>query len=264
MAKIIAFANQKGGVAKTTTTFNIAAAIAMKDYRVLMVDMDSQASLTISAGLEPLELERTICDILDTEPAPTADCILSLEHIDNLFIIPSSIDLAVIELKILLRPLPPGERNRLYAGSTVLVKAMAQVETDFDFIFIDCPPQLSILTLNAFAVADEVIAPVKTDYLAKRGLEHLIDTVSDIRQNVNSRVFVRGIIATQYEKAIKSDRELLELLEQQNDVLGVIKKAAAVKKGVAGGYPAVLLPDRRNQDVIKEYTRIADTIINER
>jgi len=264
MAKVIAFANQKGGVAKTTTTFNIAATVATRGQKVLMVDMDSQASLTISAGLEPLELSRTIFDILDNDPVPTKECIVELEHIENLSILPSSIDLAVMELKILLRPLPQGERNRLHAGSTVLVKALSQIEPDYDFIFIDCPPQLSILTLNALAATDEVIAPVKTDYLAKRGLEHLMDTVEDIRRNVNERVFVRGIIATLYEKSTKSDREILELLERQNNVLGVIKKAAAAKKGVVGGYPVVLLPNHKNQPVAVEYTRIADTIIKEK
>lgn len=250
MAKIIAIANQKGGVTKTTTTFNVAAALATMNKKVLMVDMDSQASLTISAGLEPLELKYTVCDILEKNAKKTKDCITNLTHIENLFIIPSIIDLAVLEINLLSRP----------ARERILARALSQVENDFDYIIIDCPPQLSILTVNALAAADEVIIPVKTDYLAYRGLTQLNDTIRDVKEYVNEKIKVAGVIATLHEKIVTEDREILEKLQSEYNVIAIIKKAAVAKKGIYDGIPVVL--QFKNSDVAIEYYNVANMIIS--
>ncbi|MEG0297543.1 MAG: AAA family ATPase [Clostridium sp.] len=249
MAKIIAVANQKGGVTKTTSTFNISAALAMKGKRVLMVDMDSQASLTISAGLEPLEVKYTVCDILEKASKPIEECIIKIEHIENLSIIPSIIDLAVLETELLSRP----------AREKILARALNQVDKDFDYIIIDCPPQLSILTMNGLAAADEVIIPVKTDYLAYRGLTQLKDTIEDIRLYVNEKIKVVGVIAALYEMQIVEDKEILAKLESEYNVIGVIKRAAVAKKGIYDGLPVVMQYSKSN--IAKEYLNIADMII---
>lgn len=249
MTRIIAIANQKGGVTKTTTTFNISAALAAAGKRVLMVDMDSQASLTISAGLEPLEMEHTICDVLDKAPIQTKDSIVQLGHISNLSIIPSIIDLAVLETELLARP----------AREKILARALAQVEKDYDFILIDCPPQLSILTMNGLCAAEEVIIPVKTDYLAYRGLTQLNDTINDMKEYVNPKISVVGIIAALYEMNITEDKEILEKLIKEYNVIGVIKKAAAAKKGIYDGVPVVL--QNPNSPVAVEYMKIGTMVL---
>lgn len=247
---IIAIANQKGGVTKTTSTYNISAALAQMGKKVLMIDIDSQASLTISAGLEPLDLEYTVCDILKKEPRKTKDCIIKLDHVDNLYIIGSIIDLAVLEIELLSRA----------AREKILYRALEQVEKDFDYVIIDCPPQLSILTMNGLSAADEVIIPVKTDYLAYRGLTQLNDTISEIKKYVNDKIKVAGVLATLYEMNIKEDREILDELKSNYNVIGVIKKAAAAKKGIYDGIPVVLQYEKT--DIAKEYFQIAQMIIN--
>lgn len=251
MAKIIAIANQKGGVTKTTTTFNLATALATKNKKVLMIDMDSQASLTISAGLEPLELTHTVCDILEKNSIPTKNAIINLDHIENLSIIASIIDLAVLETEMLSRP----------AREKILARALNQIENDYDYIIIDCPPQLSILTMNGLSAADEVIIPVKTDYLAYRGLTQLNETIEDIKQYVNEKIKVVGIIAALYEMNVTEDKEILAKLKEEYNVIGIIKKAAVAKKGIYDGIPVVKQFDK--SDIAKEYVNIADMIIKE-
>ncbi len=250
MARIITIANQKGGVTKTTTTFNIAAALAMQGKRTLMVDMDSQASLTISAGIEPLDCDKTICDVLDKIFAPTKECILAVEHVENLFIIPSIIDLAVLEIEMLSRP----------AREKILARALTQVANDFDFIIIDSPPQLSILTMNSLSAADEIIIPVKTDYLAYRGLTQLNDTIDDMKEYVNPNIRVVGVIASLFEPGVTHDKEILEKLKAEYTVIGVIRKAAVAKKGVYDGIPVVKL--NASSVIAHEYKAIAEMVIS--
>lgn len=247
MAKIIAIANQKGGVTKTTSTFNISAALAKMGKKVLMVDMDSQASLTISAGIEPLEPKFTVCNILEKNSKKTIDCIINLD-IENLSIITSIIDLAVLEVELLSRP----------AREKILARALNQVSKDFDYIIIDCPPQLSVLTVNALSSADEVVIPVKTDYLAYRGLTQLNETILDVKKFINEKIQIAGVIAAIYEMNIKEDREILEKLESEYNVIGIIKKAAAAKKGIYDGIPVVMQFEK--SEIAMEYVKIANKI----
>ena len=136
--KVIAIANQKGGVAKTTTTHNLGVALAAQGKRVLLIDLDSQASLTISVGLEPLEVEQTIVDVLRKDGLPLIECVQRLN--DRLHIVTSIIDLAPMEMELLSRA----------SREKILDRALRPVREQYDFILIDCPPQLSILTINAF------------------------------------------------------------------------------------------------------------------
>ena len=155
---VIAVVNQKGGVAKTTTTHNLGVALAAAGKKVLMIDLDSQASLTISTGLEPLEMQRTIVDVLRKDAVPIGECVYPIT--ERLHIIPSIIDLAPMEMELLSRA----------SREKILDRALKPVRRSYDFILIDCPPQLSILTINALSCADGVVIPVKTEYLAYRGL----------------------------------------------------------------------------------------------
>lgn len=251
MAKIIAVANQKGGVTKTTSTFNISAALSKMGNKVLMIDMDSQASLTISVGIEPLEPQFTVCNILEKNSKKTMECIIDLD-IENLSIITSIIDLAVLEVELLSRP----------AREKILSRALSQVSKDFDYIIIDCPPQLSVLTINALSAADEVIIPVKTDYLAYRGLTQLNETITDVKKYINEKIQIAGVIAAIYEMNIKEDREILEKLESEYNVIGIIKKAAAAKKGIYDGIPVVMQFEK--SEIAIEYVKIAKKIAGNR
>lgn len=246
--KVIAIANQKGGVAKTTTTHNLGVALAAQGKRVLMIDLDSQASLTISVGLEPLEVEQTIVDVLRKEGLPLMECVQRLS--DRLHIVTSIIDLAPMEMELLSRA----------SREKILDRALRPVREQYDFILIDCPPQLSILTINALSCADGVLIPVKTDYLAYRGLTQLQDSIQDIQELINPGLKVLGVIATLYDTRVADDREILALLRKEYNLLGVIKRLAVAKKGIYDGLAAV--EQAPSSDLAREYVAIAETIMS--
>lgn len=247
MGTIIAFANQKGGVAKTTSTYNVGVSLARKGKKTLIIDLDSQASLTISAGLEPFDYENTIVSVLRKNGVAIEKCTLSLQ--ENLKICPSRLELAQLEMEMIGRSM----------REMILKRALEPIRNDYDFILIDCPPQLSILTINALACSDFVIVPVKTDYLAYRGVELLMESIQDIKDLINPGLSVLGIVATMYEQRVKDDNDILQALRDKYEVIGVIKKRAVAKKGVYDGL-SVGEQDAKN-DVATEYNKISDYVI---
>lgn len=251
MAKIIAFANQKGGVGKTTSTHNIGVALAQNGKRVLLIDLDSQASLTISVGIEPLEVEKNIINVLDKEKCDIKECIINIK--ENLDIITSTIELASIEMNM------QGRINR----EKILMRSLEPIKNDYDFILLDCPPQLSILTVNALSGADGVIIPTKTDYLSYRGIELLMDTINDIKdEGINPNLKVIGAIATLYNMRSNDDQDILKGLESNYNVIGIVKMLVSAKKGIYDGLSVV--EKEPNNDISKEYKKIAEMMINER
>lgn len=244
--QVIAIANQKGGVAKTTTTHNLGAALAGLGKRVLLVDLDSQASLTISMGLEPLDMSRTIVDVLKKDASPMDLCTVPVN--DRLHVVPSIIDLAPLEMELISRA----------SREKVLDRALRPVKDLYDFIIIDCPPQLSILTINALSCADGVLIPVKTDYLAYRGLTQLQDSVDEVRELINPGLQELGVVATMYDTRISDDREILALLQKEYKVVGIIKRRASAKKGIYDGL-AVVEQDP-GSEIAREYVSIAEKI----
>ncbi len=247
MGTVIAFANQKGGVAKTTSTYNVGTALARAGKKTLMIDLDGQASLTISAGLEPYDFDHTIVSVLQKDAIPLEQCIQHLQN--NLDIVTSRLELAQLEVVLIGRPV----------RETILRRAIDPVRSRYDFILIDCPPQLSILTINALASADQVLIPVKTDYLAYRGLEQLLDTVAEIRELVNPQLSILGVIATMYEMRVKDDQEILRLLQDKYDVIAVVKKLAIVKRGVYDG--KAVMEQAPNNDAATEYQKVAERMM---
>ncbi len=255
--KTLAIANQKGGVAKTTTTYNLAAAKALSGYKVLMIDLDPQASLTISCGMNPDDSDfenANVCNLFDGKTDP-AKCAFNVDAaaMDNLYIIPSNIDLAVVETKLVIG------RN----SDVQLRKAVQKLSPYFDYIFIDCPPQLGTLLVNALVAADEVIIPVKTDYLAYRGLNALLETIEGIQtgdgdRSLNPDLVLDGIVATMYNKQVNDQKDVLDLLMDKATLLGTIKQSADVPRHVIDGMP-VVLSDKKS-DVAKAYITIANKI----
>jgi chromosome partitioning protein len=244
---VVAIANQKGGVAKTTTTHNLGVALAHAGKKVLMIDLDSQASLTISTGLEPLEIQGSIVDVLRKDAMPIDSCIHKIT--ENLHIITSIIDLAPMEMELLSRA----------SREKILDRALKAIRERYDFILIDCPPQLSILTINALSCADGVIIPVKTDYLAYRGLTQLQDSIQEVQELINPGLKVLGVIATLYDARVTDDKEILDLLRREYSLLGIIKRLAVAKKGIYDGRAAV--DQAPNSEIAKEYIAIANGLI---
>ena len=186
MARIIAVANQKGGVGKTTTAVNLAAALARSEQRVLLVDLDPQGNATMGAGIEKRSLEVSITNVLLGE-AQTADAIVrTAEHFD---LLPGNIDLTAAELQLLDTP----EREHH------LKRALATVRDGYDYVVIDCPPALSLLTLNALTAADSIIVPMQCEYYALEGLSALMDTIDALRGRLNPALEIEGILRTMFD-----------------------------------------------------------------
>ena len=198
-AQVIAFANQKGGVAKTTSTLNLAAALAEKENRVLCVDMDPQGNLTMSQGLNPDSIERSMFDVL-VHRLPIENVI---EHTE-IDLAVSSIDLAGAELAL----------SSMIGRERALEKALAPMKTVYDYVLIDTPPSLGLLTINALVASDSVIVPVQCEYLSLRGLVQLENTLAMIRENLNPNVSIMGILPTMFDRRTLHAREAVEILEE--------------------------------------------------
>jgi chromosome partitioning protein len=197
--KVIAFANQKGGVAKTTTTLNLAVAFAEKGNRVLCVDMDPQGNLTMSQGIDPDTVETSMYDVL-VHHMPIKDVIRTRE-ID---VACASIDLAGAEIAM----------SAQIGRERSLQKAFRAIEDDYDFVCIDTPPSLGLLTINALTAADKVIVPVQCEYLSMRGLIQLQNTMQMIRENLNPDIQIEGILPTLMDTRTVHAKEAIEILEE--------------------------------------------------
>jgi chromosome partitioning protein len=199
LGQVIAFANQKGGVAKTTTTLNLAVAFKEQDFNVLAVDLDPQGNLTMSQGMDPDSVERSMFDVL-VHSMPIEEVIQRAE-VD---IAVSSIDLAGAELAL----------SSMIGRERALQKALLPVRSRYDFILIDTPPSLGLLTINALTASDHVIVPVQCEYLSLRGLVQLENTLSMIRENLNPSVELRGILPTMYDSRTVHSREAIDMLKE--------------------------------------------------
>ncbi|HEX5609948.1 MAG TPA: AAA family ATPase [Solirubrobacterales bacterium] len=224
-ADVIAFANQKGGVAKTTTTLNLAVAFAESGYRVLCIDLDPQGNLTMSQGVDPDKVEKSLYDVLVND-MPISEIIVKRE-ID---IAVASIDLAGAEIAM----------STKIGRERSLEKALKEVSADYDFVCIDTPPSLGLLTINALTAASKVIVPVQCEYLSMRGLVQLQNTLKMIQENLNPDVKIEGILPTMLDSRTVHAKEAVEILEEnfgdlvfQSRIRKAIKFAEAPVKGAS-------------------------------
>ncbi len=197
--EIIAFANQKGGVAKTTTTLNLGVAFREFGYRVLIIDLDPQGNLTMSQGLNPDTITQSMFDVL-VHRLPIEQ-VIETREVD---IAVSSIDLAGADMAL----------SSQIGRERALEKALAPVKDRYDYIFIDTPPSLGLLTINAFVAATGVIVPVQTEYLSLRGLVQLENTLAMVRENLNPKVSVIGIVPTMFDRRQTHSREADQILRE--------------------------------------------------
>jgi chromosome partitioning protein len=200
MKQIYAVAQQKGGVGKTTSTINLGAALAQRGHRVLLVDLDPQGALSAGLGVDPLKLNETVYDVLRSSDFSLEEVLLEVGP--NCWLAPANIDLAASELELVSEP----------GRETILKQKLSPLEERFDFVLIDCPPSLSLLTLNALSAASRVIIPVQTQYFALRGMDLLLQTIDKVRTRINPALQIAGILPTMCDARTTHAREVVEEL----------------------------------------------------
>jgi chromosome partitioning protein len=204
VVKVVAVANQKGGVAKTTTVQSLGVALAEQGKRVLVVDLDPQACLTFSLGLDPDDLAASLHDVL-VRRAKIAEVRLEVEGVKGLSLIPATIDLAGAEVHLLSRT---GREH-------VLARALEPILLEHDVVLIDCPPSLGVLTINGLTAAEAVVIPLQCEALSHRGVGQLLETIDDVRQFANEHLRILGVIATMYDGRTTHARKVLAEVEER-------------------------------------------------
>lgn len=242
--KVISIINQKGGVGKTTSTYNISALLA-KRYKVLMIDSDSQASLTLMMGIDPLSLENNLCDVYDGKDINA--CIYK-SKLENLDFIPSSLSLARTENKLM---------SVLVSRESKLNRAIEYVKNTYDYIIIDCPPALGLLAINALVASDYIIAPCETTSLSLYALDDLLDTIQSIKE-INTKLEILGVVATKYVSNSLKHNECLNEMKERFNVLGIIKNSVSAQAGITEGLPCAIVEP--NSIVGSNYIELVNNI----
>jgi chromosome partitioning protein len=196
--RIVAFANQKGGVGKTTTAVTLGAALAELGQRVLLVDFDPQGGCALGLGVEPGSLDLSVYDVLLDRSVSVEDALVKTS-VPDMDLLPSNIDLAAAELMLVQE----------VAREQSLLRVLAPLRVKYDFILIDCPPSLGLLTINALTAADGIIIPLETEYYALRGMTLLLDSIDRVRERLNPRLHIDGIVATMYDGRTLHGQEVL-------------------------------------------------------
>jgi len=231
MARIIAIANQKGGVGKTTTSVNLAASLAALERRTLLVDMDPQGNTTTGLGIDADSLEKTVYEVL-IEKIPARDTIVDTE-ISFLRVIPSNIRLFGAQIELV----------SMIARERKLQRALESLENEYDYIFIDCPPSLGILTLNALTAAKSVLIPIQCEYYALEGVGQLLNSIRLVQKNINPDLAIEGILLTMYDSRLNLSKQVLQEVRTYFDdrvYNTVISRNVKLSEAPSFGKPIIL------------------------
>ena len=251
MSRIIAIANQKGGVGKTTTAINLSASLAEKGKKVLLIDTDPQGNATSGFGIDKNELDNTIYELILGE-CSVQDCIIK-DVIPRCSILPSNVNLAAAEIELI------GVDKKEY----ILKNEIDYVRDEYDFIIIDCPPSLSMLTVNAMTTADSVLVPIQCEYYALEGLSQLIHTVNLVKERLNPELDMEGVVFTMYDSRTNLSSQVVENVKdhlQQNVYKTIIPRNIRLAEAPSYGMP-IQKYDPKSAGA-EAYMLLADEVIN--
>ena len=251
MAKIIAVANQKGGVGKTTTSINLSSCIAYRGKKVLLIDLDPQGNATTGLGVDKKNMDSSIYDVIINEKSIKDVSMKTVQ--DTLTLCPSSISLAGAEIELV----------SLISRENRIKYALSEIQTEYDYIFIDCPPSLGLLTLNALTAADTVLVPIQCEYFALEGLSQLMDTVRLVQKHLNSSLQVEGVVLTMFDARTNLSIEVAEEVRKHftNKVYQtLIPRNVRLSEAPSYGIP-IILYDKESKGS-EAYLKLADELIN--
>jgi chromosome partitioning protein len=253
VSRTIAIANQKGGVGKTTTAVNLGAALAESGQRVMLIDLDAQAHLTINMGIKlPDEVDRTIYDLL-VDPDVELDDVLVTNEAVGLHYVPSNIELSGAETQLL------NEIGR----ESILKEKLDGARSRFDFTIIDCPPSLSLITINAFVASDEVIIPLQCEYFGMKGMQQLQRSVDRVRSKLNPRLRVSGILPTIFKARTLHSKEVLDLVKEHfGDLVYDFAVKDSIRFAESPLASASILQYAGQSDGAEAYRRLAKAVLN--
>ncbi|MCU6748360.1 AAA family ATPase [Faecalicatena acetigenes] len=251
MSRIIAIANQKGGVGKTTTAINLSASLASLGKKVLALDMDPQGNMTSGLSVDKNEVENSIYDLIIGNVG-VEDCICK-EVLENLDVLPSNIDLSAAEIELI------GVENKEF----IIKKEIDKIRDNYDFIIIDCPPALSMLTINAMTTADSVLVPIQCEYYALEGLSQLIHTIELVQERLNSSLKIEGVVFTMYDARTNLSLQVVENVKdnlEQNIYKTIIPRNIRLAEAPSYGMP-INLYDAKSTGA-ESYMMLAEEVIH--
>ena len=251
MAKIIAVANQKGGVGKTTTSINLSSCIAYRGKKVLLIDLDPQGNATTGLGVDKKNMDSSIYDVIINEKSIKDVSMKTVQ--DTLTLCPSCISLAGAEIELV----------SLISRENRIKYALSEIQTEYDYIFIDCPPSLGLLTLNALTAADTVLVPIQCEYFALEGLSQLMDTVRLVQKHLNRSLQVEGVVLTMFDARTNLSIEVAEEVRKHftNKVYQtLIPRNVRLSEAPSYGLP-IILYDKESKGS-EAYLKLADELIN--
>lgn len=252
MGRVIAIANQKGGVGKTTTSINLSSCLAEAGKNILVIDLDPQGNTTSGFGIDKNEIENTVYELMLDE-CSIKESMMTVEGIDHLTVIPSNVNLAGAEIELL------GINEKEY----ILKNAVDYIKEDYDFIIIDCPPSLNMLTVNAMTTADTVLVPIQCEYYALEGISQLIHTIDLVQERLNPNLKLEGVVFTMYDARTNLSLQVVENVKdnlEQNIYKTIIPRNIRLAEAPSYGLP-INLYDPKSTGA-ESYMMLAEEVIN--